>query len=290
MVATPLSPPGIPLSSGFSPDPLRLDGQTHGELPLSARAPGCRGYVGREPDHVLRLESRFGFLRLFVTSPGDVTLAVRKPDGRWRCSGRPLLGAPREQGAFEGGVYEVWIGSVRPRERASYSLHVTEFRSASPDPRGGRARVDGGGIDIGLEVSATEGRFRGRRLRPGFLPDPRQDGGFAGGARAASLLGSGCRGYVHDEPGHVLELLEDPDAPRDFDYFRVHVRHADEPVSLVIRTPVGQYLCSSPEEGMPSVEQERWPIGTYRIWVGSRAPERQPRYRIEYTETRAASE
>ncbi len=282
----PPSPPvpstGVPLSTGFTPDPLELAGQTRGAVPLSARAPGCRGYVGDAPDQVLRLESPFGFLRLFVTAPQDVTLAVRSPDGRWSCTGRPLLGAPREEGAFQPGVHEVWIGAVRPHEVVPYTLHVSEFRSASP--RAGGLAVDGAGVDIGLSTHAPEGRFRGRRLRPGFLPDPRRDGGFAGGPRSASLLGAGCRGELHSLPGHLLELRN------AFGYFRVHVREAEGPVSLVVRTPSGEVLCSAPDGGLPAIEQEAWPAGSYRIWVGSRTAGSEPRYRIEYTETRPAAD
>lgn len=296
--ATGLEPeaPGIPLSTGFTPDPVRLDGETAGAVPLSGRAPGCRGYVGDAPDQVLRLESRFGFLRTFVTSQGEVTLAVRSPSGRWHCAGRPLGGAPREEGAFEPGIHEVWIGSVRPNERVAYTLHVTEFRTVAPQQgRTGRAVLDGAGVDIGLAVAATEGRFRGRRLRPGFLPDPRQDGGFAGGELSASLLGAGCRGEVHREPGHLLELggprtIDGEVVIERFGYFRVHVREAEGPVTLVVRTPSGGYLCSSPDEGLPSIEQDAWPEGTYRVWVGSRVAGARPRYRIEYTETRAAED
>nr|MBZ0117609.1 hypothetical protein [Sandaracinaceae bacterium] len=80
----------MPLETGFTPDPLRFAGQTRGARPLGELAPGCRGYVGDAPDHVVRLDTDFPFLRWFVR-PQDpsarLTLALRGADGRWHCSG-----------------------------------------------------------------------------------------------------------------------------------------------------------------------------------------------------------
>lgn len=269
------------LGSGFTPDPIRVAGRTDSREPLNARAPGCRGYVGAGPDQVLQLDTRFGFLRLFVVAPRGVTLAVVGPDGRWRCSGEPLEGAPHEQGAFAEGRYEVWIGSHDRGVEVPYELSVTEFRSVTPltghtDDTG----VISGGADLGLEVEATRGRYRDRRLRRGFLPDPREDGGRAGGELDVGLLGATCRGYVDPRPSHVLTLRT------DFDYFRVQLGDSAGRATLVVRTPGGRFYCSAPENENAFIEQDAWPEGDYRIWVGATAEESRPEYRICYTETR----
>ncbi len=94
------------------------------------------------------------------------------------------------------------------------------------------------------------------------------------------MLGGGCRGRVDAEPSHILTLRTASD------YFRVQIREPEGPTSLIIRTPSGQYLCSSPDDGSPDIERDAWPEGDYLIWVGAREPEGEPRYRIEYTETR----
>lgn len=270
------------IATGFTPDPLRLEGLTSGAQPLSSRAPGCRGYVGDAADRTIELASEFAFLRFFVTAREDVTLAVRGPDGAWRCSGRPLLGAPREEGRFTAGRYEIWIGSVRPRSQVRYELAVTEFHSVTP-ATGRIAEVApiGGGAEIGLAVNAERGRFRDRRFRRGFLPDPREDGGEAGGPIQVSAIGGGCRGRVQAEPNHVLTLLE------PFDYFRIALRESEGPTTLVVREPSGAFLCSTPDEGEPTIERDAWPEGRYLVWVGSREPDTTRRYRISYTETRA---
>ncbi|HEY8427178.1 MAG TPA: hypothetical protein VIL20_02340, partial [Sandaracinaceae bacterium] len=224
----------------------------------------------------------FGFLRFFVTASSDVTLALRGPDGRWRCSGRPLAGAPREEGSYVAGRYEVWIGGAQPGAQVAYELNVTEFRSVTPGSRRTSEARSVSAAEIGLDVRAETGRHRDRRMRRGFLPDPRVDPGVAGGPIDVALLGGGCRGHVEARPSHVLTLRD------DFDYFRVTVRDASAPVTLVIRAPSGEYFCSAPDEGPPVVERDAWPAGRYPIWVGSREAGATPRYSIEYTETRPA--
>jgi hypothetical protein len=280
--AEPAPPVPTRLASGFTPDPLHLPGVTHGASGLAARAPGCRGFVGEAPDQIVELTTRFGFLRFFVTSPGDVTLAVRTPEGRWMCDGEALEGAPREQGAFPPGIYEVWIGSVRTEERLPYELLVTEFRSVTPATgRGDDATPVGAGAEIGLDVEAREGRSRDRRLSRGFLPDPRIDGGGAGGAIDAALIGGGCRGRIAAQPNHVLTLRT------EFDYFRIEISEARRGVTLIVRTPEGRFLCRSPNGSLPFVERDSWNEGRYLIWVGG-PPETDTPYRILYTEVRPA--
>lgn len=273
----------VALRTGYTPDPLRLTGRTAGARPINVLAAGCRGHVGESADHVLQLDSRFGFLRFFVVAPRDVTLAVRGPDGRWRCSGEPLGGAPREQGAFAPGRYEVWIGSTQTGLEIPYELMVTEFRTVTPlSGQIEEAHAIGGGAELGLEVDADEGRFRDRRLRRGFLPDPREDGGRAGGDIDVGLLGADCAGFVAARPSHVVTLRN------DFDYFRVQLGDAAGHTTLVLRTPGGRYFCSSPSDANPHVHQDAWPEGQYRIWVGAQEAGASPEYRICYTEVRPA--
>lgn len=272
----------VRLATGFTPDPMRLTGRTRGASPLAARAGSCRGFAGDAPDHRLELETRFGFLRLFVTAPEDVTLAVRGPSGNWQCSGRLLDGSPREQGTFEPGVYEVWVGSVREGREVAYELLVTEFQSVGPTTgRGDDARISGG-AEIGLDVRAERGRFDDRRFQRGFLPDPRRNSGTAGGSIDASLLGGGCRGRVDAQPSHVLTLRT------PFDYFRVEIEDAPGRATLIIRQPDGSYFCSAPDRVNAFVENDAWTEGRYLIWVGSRSSTETPSYHIVYTEARPA--
>lgn len=268
------------LETGFTPDPLTLSGHTVGARPLRELAPSCPGHVGSEPSHVLEVDTRIPFLRLFVLAPQDVTVAVRSPDGGWRCgSVRPGV-APRVEASFAPGRYEIWVGSAQPGIDVTYELRLTEFRSVSAATD--ETATTAGGSEIGLTVDAAEGRFRDRRLRRGFLPDPRQDGGRAGGGIDVRLLGASCLGFVEAVPSHVLTLRN------DFDYFRVQLGDARGTATLVLRTPGGRFLCSAPDDAEAFVDQEAWPAGDYRIWIGSRDPDAHPEYRVCYTEVRPA--
>ena len=283
VAATAAAQEPIALSTGFTPDPVRVEGTAGGERPLNTMAAGCRGYVGDAPAAVFELESPFGFLRFFAVSPRDVTMAVRGPEGRWQCSGEPLGGAPREQGAFTPGRYEVWIGSAETGVEVPFELQITEFRSVTPlTGRLDEAAPVGGGAELGLTVDAEEGRFRDRRLRRGFLPDPREDGGRAGGEIDVAMLGPGCDGFVGARPSHVVELRT------DFDYFRIQLGEAAGVATLVVRTPGGRWFCSSPDDVDAHVDQDAWPEGSYQIWVGAHEPDAAPDYRICYTEVRPA--
>lgn len=269
----------VAIATGFTPDPAQLVGRAGGPVRLSTLAPSCGGYAATEPNHVLSLDSGFGFLRLFVIAPQRVTLAVRGPDGGWRCSTARRDHTALQEGRYAAGRYEVFVGSPEPGTMVEYELSLTEFHGVGPGQS-----FDRGGptLDIGLEVAGEEARFQVRRFRRGFLPDPREDGGTAGGEIDARLLGADCRGFVDARPSHLLTLRN------DFDYLRVQLGDASGEATIVLLMPGGRYLCSAPEEENAHVDQDAWPAGDYRIWIGAREREATADYRICYTEVRPA--
>lgn len=293
----------LALATGFVPDPIVFSGTTAPSRPLTSFARGCDGFVGGEPARRIRLTTPFTFLRVFVDSPGDVSLAMRLPDGRFECGSALLMGRPYVEGAYAPGEYQLWVGS-RQRERVlPFRVSITEMRSVTPLEGGSEAPVVSGaqaGLSIHLwtaaQVCGTSrrddvSRFRPRCLRRGFLPDPRSDEGRAGGSVDASVLGRGCAGFVDTEPNHALALRS------EFDYFRIRVE-SEAPTTLIVRLPGEResYRCASPTRGDPVVDGDReslqapatWPQGIYLIWVGSQAAGTRPQYRIRYTEVPAA--
>ncbi len=267
----------VPLESGFTPDPIRFSGQGGGERGLRSLGAECEGFVGDRPARVLELTTDFAFLRVFAVSAAPVALALRDASGQWRCGAQRLGGAVMEEGAFAPGRLEVWVGGVEQGATVGFDLAVTEFRSVGPSVGG--VTTD---LNIGLELEVEAGRFRDRRLRRGFLPDPREDGGTATGSIDVRSLGPECRGFVESAPSHRLTLRN------DFDYFRVQLGDAAGRVSVVLRTPGGRYLCSAPDGSNPFVDQDAWPEGDYLIWVGPRQRGEESEYRICYTEIRPA--
>lgn len=271
----------IRLSTGFTPDPVVIEGETGSERAMNQLAPRCRGYVGSSPDAVFDLGNEFGFLRLFVIAEQPVNLTVRDASGEYHCSGNALEGAPREEGRFGRGRVEVWIGSDAPDVSVPYELRVTEFRSVTPATGAEERTVPiGGGAELGLAVTASEGRSEDRRLRRGFLPDPRMDDGSAGGEIDVRRLGGECEGYVGEQPNHVLTLRD------DFDYLRIQLGEIPGRATLLVRSPGGRWFCDRAESINARVERDAWPQGDYRIWVGGLTRGPGDEYRICYTEAR----
>lgn len=170
------------------------------------------------------------------------------------------------------------MGAPTHAVHVGYELQITEFRSVGPGED--RSATTTTSLDVGLAVEAPEGVHRDRRIRRGFLPDPIQDEATTGGSVDVRLLGATCLGFVTAQPSHVLELRD------EFDYLRVQLGGAPGAATVVVRTPGGRYLCSSPEQGNAFVDQDAWPEGVYRIWIGSREPDTETAYRICYTEAR----
>ncbi|MFK7989822.1 MAG: hypothetical protein AB8I08_27635 [Sandaracinaceae bacterium] len=281
LAASPGAAQSMRLSTGFTPDPVVLQGETGGERAMNQLAPRCRGYVGANPDAVFDLDNEFGFLRMFVIAERPVNLTVRDASGEYHCSGSALEGAPREEGRFGRGRVEVWIGGDEPGGSVPYELRVTEFRSVTPATGAEERTVPiGGGAELGLAVTAHEGRNRDRRLRRGFLPDPRMDDGSSGGEIDVRRLGGECDGYVAEQPNHVLTLRD------DFDYLRVQLGEIPGRATLLVRSPGGRWFCGHAESINSRVERDAWPAGEYRIWVGGLSRGVSDEYRICYTEAR----
>ena len=267
------------LEPGFVPDPVRFVGGAE-VVGDGANQLGRCGDFPRRPAHIIRLSGAFSFLRIFTVAAGDVRFAVRTPLGTYRC-GRADDDGTHLEGSFAAGRYPVWVASAESTP-VRYELNLTEFRSVRAANTRALAAAAIDPADLGLTVDAEEGRFRDRRLRRGFLPDPRVDDGTAGGDVDIGVLGSRCAGLVERQPNHILTLRD------DFDYFRIQLGPVPAGTTIVVRTPSGEVLCGAAEEGDPFVDRTAWPEGVYTIWVAARTEAERPNYRICYTEVRPA--
>lgn len=287
----------VPLRTGFIPDPAVLYGTAAGDGPSGATGTDCElGFFGGAPSHVLLLETRVGFLRLYATGPGDLAIAVRDADGGWHCNDDRFGRHPAVEGTFSAGRVEVWIGTHASGERSEYQLRLTETRSMRPGVGDGGEAGDETALarDAGMEVDGTAGRFDGIRLRRGFLPDPR----FLAGDAAvpeneegidANVLGGDCHGLVAHTPSHTIELLD------DFDFFQVYLVPLDDtrwpgeeppPISLLVLHPDGTFICDAGNADGIEISRARWTPGLYRVWIGVDAGEAALRYRLGLSEIR----
>lgn len=120
-----------------------------------------------------------------------------------------------------------------------------------------------------MAQTATEGRYGQITLQAGFPDDPRTVQVRAGGALAASRLGgSGCWGYVTEEPTYVLNYQDAGDV---FDLYLSAASDVD--TVMMVRLPSGSFLCDDDTAGNlgPGVFVENPANGAYAIWVGTYA-------------------
>jgi hypothetical protein len=141
------------IDARLRPDPAVLEGAAGGTIRASdAAESACRGFVQSVPDHILFVQGRARYLRLYVEASEDTTMVIRTPDGRWLCDddGGGNLQPMLEQESWAPGRYLVWIGtySARGTGTVPYRLMATrqEPAAARPNPppsrggRGGRGR------------------------------------------------------------------------------------------------------------------------------------------------------
>jgi len=120
------------LESGFDPDPQKLTGRLGGDLNASGVGPGCRGWITPMPDHIVNLEGRFEFFRIFAQSPSDTTLVVRAPDGSIHCNDDSNgLNPAISFDSPTAGQYLVWVGSYNQGDNGEYSVGLTTNRNVT---------------------------------------------------------------------------------------------------------------------------------------------------------------
>ena len=105
----------------FNPDPVTGTGVSGGPEFTN----DC-GYIDTTPDHIVTVTNGFSYLRAYVDSPGDVTLLVTGPDGRFcRDDVNGLL--PVLYGSWPPGTYNIWVGDWN-NSNFPYTLYLTEIQ------------------------------------------------------------------------------------------------------------------------------------------------------------------
>jgi hypothetical protein len=273
----------VSLSTGFVPDPAVIDGRARGARDAASLAPQCPGFVGDSASHLLALDTRFGFLRIFATGPGNLVIAVRTADDRWLCNDDRFGPHPSVEGLFPPGRVEIWVGTQARGGESPYSLRVTEMRSVRPGV-GNESEEDAGEAlarDLGLEVEAPTGLHQAIRLRRGFLPDPRMLEGVSGGTIDIGGLGGACSGHVTAQPTHIVTLQT------DFDFLQLYAETEEgtEP-TIAVLTPEGRFICGLGDHARAQASAPRWAPGEYRVWVGNAVEGATLRHRLGISEIR----
>lgn len=271
------------LSSGFTPDPYRVDMYSGGSVDATTIAGGCVGMVATQPDFELTYDAGSLPLIFGVTSDFDTTLVINGPDGTWYCdddSGdgtNPVMRIPNPQS----GVYDVFVGAFGGNS-GDAQLYITELDSmvnGGNDPDYDNTNNTYSGV-VDPFSAANYGAVN---LRSGFTPDPRVISLRAGGSVAASNIASGCAGYVSRSPD--VELIYTAGSLP-----LIISNSASTDTTLVVYGPDGQWYCDddSGVNGLnPSVRFNRPMGGTYDIWVGTYSSGASQQSRLHISEVRS---
>jgi len=130
---------GIPLATGFMPDPSLVRGQAGGPVEGRALAPSvplCRGWVPATPQHTITLTTAFTRLRVIVNAQADTTLLIRGPDGQYRCADDNDGLNPVVEGAFAPGTYQIYVGAYSQGTSTPYVIGFTERLSVTAESLG----------------------------------------------------------------------------------------------------------------------------------------------------------
>lgn len=118
----------ISLSSGFTPDPYRVNVVSGGNVNGGALPGSCVGMISDAPDLEVTYDSNGGPLTFRTQSGGDTTLIINGPDGNWYCDDDSGGGVNARVtfGSAPSGVYDIWVGAIG--DGAAATLMVTELR------------------------------------------------------------------------------------------------------------------------------------------------------------------
>ncbi|MBE9170830.1 hypothetical protein IQ238_26070 [Pleurocapsales cyanobacterium LEGE 06147] len=118
-----------------TPDPLVIAGVSGGSLEATevleteATTTGfCDGFINRQPNHRLILNSFFDFLRVEVESNVDTTIMIEGPGGIW-CNDDTNDTNPVIEGQWQPGSYKIWIGSHQVDVFNDYLIKITGIKT-----------------------------------------------------------------------------------------------------------------------------------------------------------------
>lgn len=243
----------------------------------------CAGFVAEQPDVVLDWteDATVATLRIFMLSLGDPTLVVVTPSGDVLCSDdySPLVADPYVSiDAPETGRYAIYAGAFEDAAMAPGFLVITSHdfnpavmdlaqmfpRHANPDAVRNPQPAEAMEVDSAPQVIAEE------PITPDSTPITQAlTAGGALGAFDVQLGNEACTGFVTARPTFTFDW--EGEAEHLALFFE-----AGADTTLIVRDPDGAYQCADDLDGAdnlnPYLELDPLP-GTYRVWVGSYAPD-----------------
>ena len=247
-------------------------GQLLATAPVSARDPVemlptgtyCAGFTDLSaPDVVMTMDAAQPMISIYAASSGDLTLAVRAPDGTWSCNDdaqglNPGVSLTNAQA----GDYLVWVGAYNPGDSSTYNLYASMGSpnwQAAGSGSGTTPVTPAVSLDAGAEPAAARLSFG-----PGTRIDPRVIFDIASSQTEAFGLGDGCAGFITpSRPDVVIDA--EPGLPQLMVYMV-----SDSDGTLVVQGPDGQLHCNDDFEMLnPGVMIQNPAAGAYAVFAGT---------------------
>ena len=141
VIAPAFSQQSIPVQLDIQsqPNPYKLEGKITGNYvdfkqitnQTNTATGTCAGWVHKQPDYILTLNSSFKELKVEVTSNKDTTLIVEGPGGTWCNDDFQGNKNPAIPGQWLKGSYKIWVGyngSNSPQSTSqTTSAHTIKF-------------------------------------------------------------------------------------------------------------------------------------------------------------------
>ncbi|NJL85744.1 MAG: hypothetical protein HC886_06800 [Leptolyngbyaceae cyanobacterium SM1_1_3] len=133
-------------------------------------------------------------------------------------------------------------------------------------------------------LANPDGVLEAITLSPNFTPNPVQQNGVSGGAKAAATVVNTaqtptgpCNGFISEQPDHVLRLNA------FFQDLEIQVA-SQRDTTLVIQGTGGTWCNDDASDHNPRIAGQ-WQAGTYNVWVGSFRQEEYYPYRLIIRQT-----
>ena len=112
----------IALNPGFKEDPMTFSGKSGG----TKQTPDC-GKIAAKPNHQIKMNQDFQYLRFSLKSSGKPTLLIQEPGGKKTCLSADNLseGNIESPGYWKQGLYSISIGQ-RDGITHPYTLSITQ--------------------------------------------------------------------------------------------------------------------------------------------------------------------
>lgn len=112
--------PSVAISSKLQSDPLVLNGKSGGTVHSNC------GNISTTPNQIIRVKESLPYLRLNVDSPGQPTLLIDGPGGRFCVLADSYSGSkPELSGYWQAGTYSLYIGELSQQQH-DYTLSISQ--------------------------------------------------------------------------------------------------------------------------------------------------------------------